>query len=129
MVTTVRSASDTARAATSVDFAACDEISPIDAASTSTELAAAVTFSDATVTRCSAELASDDTISAALLRSCELISSFIDAPRSLPSAVSTEFLNCAMVVAIELARCSRVCAASACVDARRSRSIMCRGTR
>ncbi len=48
---TVRCASETARPATSVDFAACEAISPIEAASSSTELAAAVTFSDAAATR------------------------------------------------------------------------------
>ena len=47
--------------------------------------------------------ASADTVSAALLRSVELISSFIEAARNLPSALSTECLNCAMVVAIVVA--------------------------
>ena len=113
MVVTVRCASDTARPATSVDFAACEAISPIEAASSSTELAAAVTFSDAAATRLLAVSASDDTVSAALLRSAELISSFIDAARSLPSALSTECLNCEMVDAIMSLRCSRARLASA----------------
>jgi hypothetical protein len=47
MVVMVRGASDTGRPATSVDFAACEAISPIEAASSSTELAIAVTLSDA----------------------------------------------------------------------------------
>ena len=42
-------------------------------------------------------------VSADLLRSVELISSFIDAARSLLSALSTECLNCAMVGAIVVA--------------------------
>src|ERR1039458_759063 len=94
MVVTVRWASDTARPATSVDFAACEAISPIEAANSSTEPAAVVTLSDAAATRCSAVRASADMVSAALLRSLELISSFLDAPRSLLSALSTECLNC-----------------------------------
>ena len=124
MVVTVRCASETARPATSVDFAACEEISPIEAANSSTEPAAAVTFSDAAATRLLAVLASDDTVSAALLRSAELISSFIDAARSLPSALSTECLNSEMVDAIMSLRCSRARLASACVCERRSRSII-----
>ena len=51
MVCAVRCASDTARAATSVDFAAWPAISPIEAASSSTELAADVTFCEAALTR------------------------------------------------------------------------------
>ena len=124
MVVTVRWASDTARPATSVDFAACEAISPIEAASSSTELAAAVTLSEAAATRCSAVWASDDTVSAALLRSDELISSFIDAARSLPSTLSTECLNCAMVSEIVSLRSSCARLASACVCASFSRSIM-----
>ena len=63
-------------------------------------------------------------MSAALLRSAELISSFSDAARRLVSALSTECLNCEMVVAITSLRCSRARLASVCVCARRSRSIM-----
>src|SRR6188508_1472127 len=63
IVVTVRCASETARPATSVDFAACAAISPIEAASSSTELAAAVTFSDAAVTRLVAVSASEETVS------------------------------------------------------------------
>src|SRR4249919_64218 len=124
IVVTVRCASETARPATSVDFAGCAAISPIEAASSSTELAAAVTFSEAAVTRLVAVSASEETVSAALLRSDELISSFIDAPRSLPSALSTECLNCEIVDAITSLRCSRARPASLCVCASRSRSIM-----
>ena len=51
MVWAVRCASETARAATSVDFAAWPAISPIDAASSSTEPAAEVTFCEAALTR------------------------------------------------------------------------------
>ena len=54
--------------ATSVDFATCEAISPIDAASSSTELAATFTFSDAAVTRLWAISACSETVSAALLR-------------------------------------------------------------
>src|SRR5262245_34553390 len=124
IVVTVRCASETARPATSVDFAACEAISPIEAASSSTELAAAVTFSEAAVTRLVAVSASEDTVSAALLRSDELISSFIDAPRSLPSALSTECLNCEIVDPMTSLRCSRARPASLCICARCSRSIM-----
>ena len=115
MVVTVRWASDTARPATSVDFAACEAISPIEAASSSTEPAAVVTLSEAAATRCSAVRASADMVSAALLRSVELISSFMDAPRSLLSALSTECLNCAMVSAIVSLRCACARLASVCV--------------
>jgi hypothetical protein len=50
--------------ATSVDFATCEAISPIDAASSSTELAATFTF----LTRLWAISACSETVSAALLR-------------------------------------------------------------
>ena len=62
--------------------------------------------------------------SADLLRSVELISSFMDAPRSLVSALSTECLNCAMVSAISSLRCACAWLASAWMAASFSRSIM-----
>jgi hypothetical protein len=124
IVIAVRRASATARCATSVDFDAWEEISPIDAASSSTDPAAVVTFSEAALARCSAECASAETVSATLLRSAEVISSCIEAARSLPSAASTERLNCSMVIAIVLLRSSCEWLASACFIASCSRSIM-----
>ena len=91
MVATVRCASETARAATSVDFVAWPAISPIEAASSSTELAAAVTFSEAAPTRSSAVR---DFGGHRIGRAVELgrRRSPADraAPRTLPSACSTE---------------------------------------
>ena len=124
MVVTVRCASDTARPATSVDLAACAAISPIEAASSSTELAAAVTLSEAAPTRCSAVCASADMVSAAWLRSLELISSFMEAARSLPSTFSTECLNSAIISEIVALRSSWVRPLSAWIAASFSRSIM-----
>jgi hypothetical protein len=112
---TVRWASETARPATSVDLAACEAISPMEAANSSTELAAAVTFSDAAPTQFLAFSASADTVSPALLSSAELVSSFMEAVRSLLNALSTEFLNCEIVDAIMSLRRSRARLASACV--------------
>lgn len=96
----------------------------MDAASSSTELAATVTFSDAAVTRLLAFSAWRETVSAALFRPVELISSCIDAARSLLSALSTEVLNCEIIVAIVSLRLSRARLASVCVWVNRSRSIM-----
>jgi hypothetical protein len=85
------------------------------AANSSTELAAAVTFSDAAPTQFLAFSASADTVSPALLSSAELVSSFMEAVRSLLNALSTEFLNCEIVDAIMSLRRSRARLASACV--------------
>ena len=63
-------------------------------------------------------------VSAVLLRSVELISSFIEAARSLPSTVSTECLNCAIVIEIVAPRCSWARPLSAWVAASFSRSTM-----
>ena len=71
----VRLASETARAATSVDFAAWRAISPIDVASSSTEPAAEVTFCEAALTRVAAVRDSAVTASATLLSLVEDISS------------------------------------------------------
>src|SRR5262245_30721011 len=96
----------------------------MDAASSSTELAATVTFSDAAVTRLWAFSACRETVSAALLRPAELISSCIDAARSLFSALSTEVLNWEIIAATASLRLSRTRPASVCVWVKRSRSIM-----
>ncbi len=75
IVWAVRLASETARAATSVDFAARPAISPLEAASSSTEPAAEVTFCEAALTRVAAVRDSAVTASAVLLSLVEDISS------------------------------------------------------
>jgi len=124
IVCPVRSASETARVATSVDLVAWAAISAIDAAISSTEAAAALTLLEASPTRSFAKPASEDTASAVLLSWLEEASSRPAAARTFASAACTEFSNRAMVWAMVSLRRSRARLISSSLRASSWRSIM-----
>ena len=124
MVFAVRLDSATARAATSLDFMACEAISSIDTASSSIELATVATLVDAAPTLCSASCACDETESAALFSPCDAPPSRSPDDRNRASTCSTDARNCPIIVATASTRRSRVALACISTAASRPRSIM-----